>query len=243
MHDQGVRTFVCFSLSLSLSLSPFLQSSSPLSLSLIVRFRPCHPLCPVRKRERESERERKRKPERERESEREREARCTHTGVEGAVQGYRYGQVEPLVLLNLITSGPGGDRYFRVSFPGNRPRDSAARHILYAFRLVDPIYNPVHPSVRPSVRPFVRSSIRPILVPRSLRSFVRSFARFINRPRPSLRSRTHTYFFFFLSFPFFFPLPSPISLFQPAESLIHAAPTRKTAKFHPNSDGYQRNGW
>ena len=197
------------SLPLSFSLPPILFPS--LSLSLSVRFRPCHPLCPVRKRERESERERKRKPERERESEREREARCTHTGVEGAVQGYRYGQVEPLVLLNLITSGPGGDRYFRVSFPGNRPRDSAARHILYAFRLVDPIYNPVHPSVRPSVRPFVRSSIRPILVPRSLRSFVRSFARFINRPRPSLRSRTHTYFFS-LSLSLFFSPPFPPNL-------------------------------
>lgn len=73
------------------------------------------------------------------------------------MQGYRYGQVEPLVLLNLITSGPGGDRYFRVSFPGNRPRDSAARHILYAFSLADPIYNPV----RLFVRPFVHSPGRP----------------------------------------------------------------------------------
>lgn len=139
------------------------------------------------------------------------------------MQGYRYGQVEPLVLLNLITSGPGGDRYFRVSFPGNRPRDSAARHILYAFRLVDPIYNPVHPSVRPSVRSFVRPFVQS--VPRSLRSFVRSFARFINRP--SLRSRTHTYFFFSLSF---FPL---LSLFFNRRELLN--PTRKTAKFHPNS--------
>ena len=146
MHDQGVRTFVCFSLPL------FLPSPIPLPPSLSFSRRPRSSALPGSK-EREKE-------------EGEREARCTHTGVEGAVQGYRYGQVEPLVLLNLITSGPGGDRYFRVSFPGNRPRDSAVRHILYAFRLVDPIYNPVHPSVRPSVRPFVRSfvrsSIRPI---------------------------------------------------------------------------------
>ena len=232
------------SLPLSFSLPPILFP--PLSLSLSVRFRPCHPLCPVRKRERESERERKRKPERERESEREREARCTHTGVEGAVQGYRYGQVEPLVLLNLITSGPGGDRYFRVSFPGNRPRDSAARHILYAFRLVDPIYNPVHPSVRSSVRPSVRSFVRPFVQSSSLGPFVRSSvrSRVLSTVHDQAYDRARIRIFFLSLFPSFFPRPSPpISLFQPAESLIHAAPTRKTAKFHPNSDGYQRNGW
>lgn len=39
---------------------------------------------------------------------------------------YTYGQVEPLVLLNQITSEVAEDRYFRVSFPGNRPRDSVA---------------------------------------------------------------------------------------------------------------------
>lgn len=44
-------------------------------------------------------------------------------GNSAALPRYTYGQVEPLVLLNLITSE---DRYFRVSFPGNRPRDSAA---------------------------------------------------------------------------------------------------------------------
>lgn len=93
------------------------------------------------------------------------------------MQGYRYGQVEPLVLLNLITSGPDGDRYFRVSFPGNRPRDSAARHILYAFGLVDPIYHSVHSSVPRSLRSFVRSPT----------SSPRPPARFINRRRRSLR--------------------------------------------------------
>lgn len=107
------------------------------------------------------------------------------------MQGYRYGQVEPLVLLNLITSGPGGDRYFRVSFPGNRPRDSAARHILYAFRLADPIYNPVRLSVRSFVRPFVHSS-NPSLGP-SVRSFVRS--RVLSTVDDRAYGRARTYFF------------------------------------------------
>ena len=187
---SSLSSFLRFSLSFSLSLSLSLSFSFSVRRSLARRGRM----------EREGERAR---------AARRREERCTHTGVEGAVQGYRYGQVEPLVLLNLITSGPGGDRYFRVSFPGNRPRDSAARHILYAFRLADPIYNPV----RLSVRSFVHSSIRPFVqsVPRSLRSFVRSFARFINRRRPELtvaRIRIFGIFFFSFSLLFFSP-PDP----------------------------------
>lgn len=115
-------------------------------------------------------------------------------------QGYRYGQVEPLVLLNLITSGPGGDRYFRVSFLGNRPRDSAARHILYAFRPADPIYHPV--------RSFV---------PRSLRSFVRSPPSFYqpSKRRGSRSTGVHDFILAsrFSFFRYFFPLPfRPLAL-------------------------------
>jgi len=53
------------------------------------------------------------------------ERRCSRE-LRATLPVYTYGQVEPLVLLNLITSEVAEDRYFRVSFPGNRPRDSAA---------------------------------------------------------------------------------------------------------------------
>jgi len=60
--------------------------------------------------------------------------------------GYGCGQVEPLVLLNLITSEVVEDRYFRVSFPGNRPRDSAALVYFIRVRGPTPFYQPFSPS-------------------------------------------------------------------------------------------------
>lgn len=98
---------------------------------------------------------------------------------------------------------------FNVNFSRNQLRNMFS--LLYSLPVCLHACLSVRPFVRPSVRPFVRSSIRPILVPRSLRSFVRSFARFINRPRPSLRSRTHTYFFS-LSLSLFFSPPFPPNL-------------------------------
>lgn len=64
---------------------------------------------------------------------------------------YTYGQVEPLVLLNQITSEVAEDRYFRVSFPGNRPRDSAASAYFICVREPTPFTTlSVHSSVRSS---------------------------------------------------------------------------------------------
>lgn len=73
---------------------------------------------------------------------------------------YTYGQVEPLVLLNQITSEVAEDRYFRVSFPGNRPRDSAASAYFICVREPTPF-------TTLSVRSSVRSSAPcPAVLPR-----------------------------------------------------------------------------
>lgn len=77
---------------------------------------------------------------------------------------YTYGQVEPLVLLNQITSEVAEDRYFRVSFPGNRPRDSAASAYFICVREPTSFTTlSVHSSVRssapcPAVLPRLRIS-------------------------------------------------------------------------------------
>lgn len=74
-------------------------------------------------------------------------------GNSAALPRYTYGQVEPLVLLNLITSE---DRYFRVSFPGNRPWDSAASAYFICVCESTPI-------LPPSLVPFVCSY--PVITP------------------------------------------------------------------------------
>jgi len=79
--------------------------------------------------------------------------------------GYGCGQVEPLVLLNLITSEVAEDRYFRVSFPGNRPRDSAAPAYFIRVRGPTPFYQPFPPSFSAfllfSIRLLIISPSRP----------------------------------------------------------------------------------
>lgn len=81
--------------------------------------------------------------------------------LEGAPQRcpyYTYGQVEPLVLLNLITNE---DRYFRVSFPGNRPRDSAASAYFICVREPTPFTTLSVPFVCPFVCSY--PSLSPLL--------------------------------------------------------------------------------
>lgn len=101
---------------------------------------------------------------------------CVHEGCArargGSPPSYSYGQVEPLVLLNLITSEVAEDRYFRVSFPGNRPRDSAASvyFIPRVYADPDPFLPPsffislslLHLAFSPIVRSSIRSSTESI---------------------------------------------------------------------------------
>lgn len=81
---------------------------------------------------------------------------------------YTYGQVEPLVLLNQITSEVAEDRYFRVSFPGNRPRDSAASAYFICVREPTPLPPSlfIRLSVRlPRVQPFSLASCFSVVTP------------------------------------------------------------------------------